>query len=156
VEGDVVGHFELTRTSSASAERLFDIFADGAAWSDWAGPTIRWSGWERQGHPEPGGVGAIRLLGSQQRPAREEIVEYERPHRLSYKVLSGLPVRDYLGTIALEARPDGGTLLRWSADYHPSLPYSGWFVRRFLVFMLGGFAKRAVVYAEASAETGNG
>ncbi len=140
---------ELTRRSTASPEQVFDVLADGANWSRWAGPMVLWSGWEREGDPPPGGVGAIRKLGLPRLGSREQIVTYERPHRMQYTVLAGLPARDYLSTITFEPAPDGGTLIRWSSEFNPLLRGTGWLVRRFLLLTLGSFAKRAAAYAES-------
>ena len=106
------------------------------------------SGWEREGSPAPGGVGAIRRLGLPRLGSREEIVEYDRPHRLSYTVLAGLPVRDYRSTTTFESLADGGTLIRWTSRFTPTVPGTGWLIRRFLLTTLGSFAKRAAAFAE--------
>ena len=50
-------------TSSAPAETLFRLEADGANWSSWAKPIVVQSGWARQSDSAPGGVGAIRKVG---------------------------------------------------------------------------------------------
>ena len=61
---------------------------------------------EREGEPAPNGVGAIRVLSAVGPPLREEVLAYEAPSRFSYKLLSGLPVRDHVGTV--ELTPQGG------------------------------------------------
>jgi hypothetical protein len=43
---------------------------------------------------------------------------------------------------------DGGTLIRWTSQFTPKVPGTGWLVRRFLVITLGNFASRAASYAE--------
>jgi uncharacterized protein YndB with AHSA1/START domain len=139
--------FELTRRSTATPEQVFDVFADGAGWATWAGPMIRSSSWEQEGTPAPGGVGAIRVLGAGRYGSREQIVEYQRPSRLAYTVLSGFPVRDYLATIDLTPTVDGGTLIRWSSTFRPPVPGTGWIIAFMLRAMLGGFASRAAAYA---------
>ena len=140
--------FELTRRSAAAPEQVFDVFADGAGWARWAGPLIRRSSWEQEGTPAPGGVGAIRVLGAGGYGSREQIVEYAPPERLAYTVLSGFPVRDYRATIELTPSADGGTLIRWSARFHPPVPGTGGLIAFMLRSMLGGFATRAAAYAE--------
>jgi hypothetical protein len=45
-------------------------------------------------------------------PFVEEIIEYQRPTRYAYKMLSGAPIRDHIGTI--ELREAGtGTEVSW-------------------------------------------
>jgi hypothetical protein len=50
---------------------------------------------EREGRPEPDGLGAIRVLGvNPARPSRvnrEEVVAYDAPSHFGYQLLSGQP-----------------------------------------------------------------
>jgi hypothetical protein len=137
---EVVGH------ADASPERVFEILADGAGWSRWAGPMIVKSWWEREGTPAPGGVGAIRALGMKKVGSREEIVAYEAPTHMAYTILSGLPVRDYRADVRLT--PDGtGTRIEWSGTFTPKLPGTGGALRLFLLTTIGGFVKRLAKHA---------
>src|SRR5258706_473536 len=79
---------------------------------------------EREGEPAPNGVGAFRVLSAAAPPIREEVVIYERPSRFSYKVLSGLPLRDHLGTVSLEPS-DGGTKVTYALKAIPTVPFAG-------------------------------
>lgn len=45
-------------------------------------------------------------------PFVEEIIEYERPTRYAYKMLSGAPTRNHVGTVQLR-ETDGGTEVSW-------------------------------------------
>ena len=56
--------FEVNRTSRAPAATLFLLETDGGRWADWAKPIVMQSGWERQGDPAPGGIGAVRKVGT--------------------------------------------------------------------------------------------
>jgi hypothetical protein len=52
---------------------------------------------------------------------REEVIAYEAPSRFSYTVLSGLPVRDHVGTVELAG--DGtGTRMVYAVHTQPTLP----------------------------------
>jgi hypothetical protein len=55
---------------------------------------------------------------------REEVLTYERPFRFSYKILSGLPVRDHVGTVELQPR-DGGTEVTYAVKTTPTVPLGG-------------------------------
>jgi hypothetical protein len=111
---------------------------------------VRRSAWDREGAPEPGGVGAIRRLGSAPFFSREEVVEYEPPRRLSYVLLSGMPVRDYRADV--ELIPDGaGTEIRWRSSFVPKIPGTGPLFRRLMAGIVGGFARRLAT--KAAAET---
>ena len=79
---------------------------------------------EREGDPPPNGVGAIRVLTSAGPPLREEVIAYQPPTRFSYKLLSGAPVRDHVGTV--ELHPDGeGTRMVYAVRTIPTLPVLG-------------------------------
>lgn len=103
--------FTLTRTSTAPIETVFDAMTDHRGISDyvWA---CRRSTLDREGTPAPNGVGAIRRLVVIGPPFVEEIIEYERPTRYAYKMLSGAPTRNHIGTIQLR-EADTGTEVSW-------------------------------------------
>ncbi len=55
---------------------------------------------------------------------REEVIAYEAPSRFSYTVLSGLPVRDHVGTV--ELTDEGGkTKMVYAVRTQPTLPVVG-------------------------------
>ena len=137
---EVVGH------STAPPDKVFEILADGAGWSRWAGPMVMKSWWERQGTPAPGGVGAIRALGSKRVGSREEIVAYDPPHHLAYTILKGLPVRDYRADVHLTPVGDG-TRIEWSGVFTPKMPGTAGAVRLFLLATIGSFVRRLARYA---------
>lgn len=56
---------------------------------------------ERAGTPDLNGVGAVRALHLLGPPVREQVTVYEPPRRFAYKMLSGLPMRDYRGAVLL-------------------------------------------------------
>jgi len=101
---------------------------------------------EREGEPAPNGVGAIRVLGVAGPPLREEVLAYEPGRRFSYKLLSGLPVRDHVGTV--ELTPSGaGTRIVYAVRTTPTLPLAGGAFLVGLQFaikqLLGGVAKES-------------
>ena len=138
--------FSTDATSSASPDVVFAVLADATRWKDWAGVFIRESFWEREGQPPPGGVGAIRRLGAKPVYAREEIALYEPPRRLSYTILSGQPVRNYLADVVLTP-VDGGTHVRWSFHFEPKIPGTGRIMRWFLGRIVVGLARHLAAYA---------
>jgi uncharacterized protein YndB with AHSA1/START domain len=104
-------NFTLTRTSTAPIEIVFDAMTDHRAIANyvWA---CRRSTLDREGTPAPNGVGAIRRLNVVGPPFVEEIIEYQRPTRYAYKLLSGAPTRDHVGTIDLR-EAGTGTVVSW-------------------------------------------
>jgi uncharacterized protein YndB with AHSA1/START domain len=101
-----VASFTLTREIGAPVETVFAVLTDHAGYAKLT--PLRKSELERQGESDPNGVGAIRRLTVAGPPMREEVIAYEAPSRFSYKVLSGLPVRDHVGTVEL-TEEDGRT-----------------------------------------------
>ena len=103
--------FTLVREVKAAPETVFDVLTDHRRYAEIT--PLRKSELEREGEPAPNGVGAIRVLRAVGPPMREEVVVYERPSRFSYKLLSGLPVRDHVGTVELEPS-DAGTRVTYA------------------------------------------
>jgi hypothetical protein len=118
--------FEVNRTSSAPASKLFALETDGSRWSDWAKPLIVHSSWERQGDAAPGGIGAVRKVGLWPLLMREETVEYEQDHRHVYKFAGPRPpAKDYRGEVIFTTNGSGGTDIRWSGSFVEGLPGTG-------------------------------
>ena len=112
--------FTLTRTTTAPIETVFDAITNHRGIADyvWA---VRRSTLDREGTPAPNGVGAIRRLEAVGPPIVEEIIDYERPVRYAYKMLSGAPVRDHVGTVEL-SEAGTGTTVRWHLRSTPKIP----------------------------------
>jgi uncharacterized protein YndB with AHSA1/START domain len=139
--------YEVVGTSRAPVEQVWALLADAATWSQWAGPMIVRSWWEREGTPPPGGVGAIRGLGLKRLGSREEIVEFDPPHHLAYTILSGLPVHDYRADVELTAA-GAGTSIVWRGSYRPKVPGTGAAINAFLHWTISGFVRRLARAAE--------
>lgn len=117
-----VASFTFTREVEASPETVFEVLTDHRRYSELT--LLRKSELEREGEPGPNGVGAIRRLTAVGPPMREEVIAYEAPSRFSYTVLSGLPVRDHVGTV--ELTDEGGkTKMVYAVRTQPTLPVLG-------------------------------
>lgn len=114
--------FTIVREIAAPAETIFEVLVDHRAYSSIT--PLRRSELEREGEPAPNGAGAIRVLGAVGPPLREEVLTYEEPNRFSYKLLSGLPVRDHVGTVELTAH-EGGTRMTYAVRTMPTVPLVG-------------------------------
>ncbi len=114
--------FTLSREVKAPPETVFDVLTDHCRYAELT--ALRKSVLEREGEPTPNGVGSIRVLTAVGPPMREETIVYERPSRFSYKVLSGLPVRDHVGTVLLEPAGDG-TKVTYALRTTPTVPLAG-------------------------------
>lgn len=111
------------------------------------------SGLERQGSIEADGVGAIRRFRTGRIVSREEVLVFERPRQLSYKLLSGLPLNDYRADVTLQPSASG-TAVEWRSQFRAKVPGTGWLyafmLRRFLRQFLSALAaesekKQAIV-----------
>jgi uncharacterized protein YndB with AHSA1/START domain len=114
--------FTIVRDVAAPPQTLFDLFVDHRRYAEMT--RLRASELEREGDPPPNGVGAVRIFRSIGPALREEVLTYEPPHRYSYTVLSGLPVRDHAGTVELTPR-DGGTRVTYAVRAIPTVPLGG-------------------------------
>jgi uncharacterized protein YndB with AHSA1/START domain len=136
---------EVTRRFAAPPQAVWDVYTDHAGWEEWAG--VGRSRLSSQGQPERNGVGAVRALGPGPLAAYEEVLEFEPPKRMTYRVLhGGIPVRNHLGEVRFE--PDGdGTRVVWTCRFESRVPLMGGVFRRIVtrVFRqaLDGLAKHA-------------
>ena len=120
--------FRYVRQADAPPETVFDVLTDHRRYNEIT--PLRKAELEREGEPAPNGVGAVRVLTVAGPPMREEVIAYDRPNRFSYKILSGLPVRDHVGTVELKAA-NGGTEITYAVKTTPTPALIG------PVFMLG-------------------
>lgn len=114
--------FTLVRRIAAPPQTVFDVLTEHHLYAKIT--PMRKSVLEREGEPPPNGVGAVRVLTSLGPPLREEVIAYQPPSRFAYKLLSGAPVRDHVGTVELS--PDGeGTKMVYAVRTVPTLPLAG-------------------------------
>jgi uncharacterized protein YndB with AHSA1/START domain len=148
-----VASFTLVREVDAAPEVVFDVLTDHRRYSELT--PLRKSVLEREGEPAPNGVGSIRKLTAVGPPMREETIAYQRPDRFSYTVLSGLPVRDHVGTVLLEPAGDG-TKVTYAVRTTPTIPLAGVLVvaaiKQAITQLLNGVSAEA----ERRAPTANG
>ena len=76
----------------------------------------------------PDGSGLTRAVKVGPARVREEIIQVGPGHVLRYRMTKGAPVKDYLGSVALDASPSGGTRITWDADFRPVVPGTGWLI----------------------------
>jgi uncharacterized protein YndB with AHSA1/START domain len=146
-----VASFTFTREVSAPAEVVFEVLTDHRRYSELT--PLRKSVLEREGDPAPNGVGAIRKLTAVGPALREEVIAYEEPSRFSYTLLSGLPVRDHVGTV--ELTPNGnGTKMVYAVRTHPTVPVVGAVVVAVVKQAVKGLVDGVVAESERRAAAG--
>lgn len=141
--------FTLTRTTTAPIETVFDALTDHRAIADyvWA---VRRSTLDREGTPAPNGVGAVRRLEALGPAIVEEIIEYQRPTGYAYKMVSGAPVRDHVGTVSLR-EVGTGTEVSWHLRSTPKIPGLDWLLSPVLKRVIGELLNGGVDAAEGRA-----
>lgn len=137
--------------SSAPVEEVWAVLADARRWREWT--PLRTTELEREGSPPPDGVGALRRFGVGPIATREEVVEFDPPHRLVYVLVSGLPIDGYRAEVTL-TEWNGGAEIAWRARFEPRIPGTGAFFRLFLTRVLGDLATRLARRAERGSPSG--
>jgi len=147
-ESGRVEKVEVMRTFPAQPRDVWAMYTDHAGWNRWSG--LKHSSLESEGAPDPNGPGAVRCLGSYGFNAFEEILEFEPPQKMTYRVVKGgLPMKNHLGEVLFEAA-EGGTRITWRCRFESKVPglglfmrlYVGWFFRAALEGMARHLASR--------------
>ena len=131
---------EASARSTAPPGAVWSLAADSATYPDWGTWDAR--SLVREGSPPPEGLGAVRALTTGRIVVHEEIMVFEPPHRVGYRLLSGLPLRNYEALITLEPADDGGTLITWRSEFSAKFPGTGGLFRRRLQALFEELVKR--------------
>jgi uncharacterized protein YndB with AHSA1/START domain len=137
--------FRYVRQVAAPPETVFDVLTDHRRYTEIT--PLRKAELEREGEPAPNGLGAIRVLSALPGPPmREEVIAYEPPFRFAYKILSGLPVRDHVGTVELQPS-DAGTEVTYAVKTTPTPSLVGPvfmpILKKAIRDLIGGVAKES-------------
>ena len=106
-------------TTSADPEIVWSIVADANSYP-------RWGPWQDGGYRPPAAgpsrEGFIQWFRYGRRTVTvEEILEIDQPRRLVYRVVRGIPVRNYRAEVVLTPGQGQGTAIRWSAAWDDTL-----------------------------------
>jgi Polyketide cyclase / dehydrase and lipid transport len=153
-----MGRWSFARTahSVASVEDVWPLIGEAARWKEWS--FLDRSLLERDGRPDPNGVGALRHFTRLGIGSTEEVVKWEPPTHLAYAIVKGFPVKDYRADVVLTSaaeaggRPgDPGTTLTWSVTFDAKYPGTGTVMRSVLGVIVGRFARQVCRYADRQA-----
>ena len=114
-----MANFTFRALINAPIDTVFDVLTDHRKYVEFT--PLRSATLEQEGDPAPNGVGAIRVLRLAGPPIREQVTEYVHPNRFVYKLLSGAPVRDHVGTVDL-VQEAGGTRINYHVESYPTVP----------------------------------
>lgn len=143
-EGAAVAEVRIYARAAAPLETVWSVLADQTGMAAWT--PARMVTLEREGDPSARGIGAIRVISRPPFTVREQITDVDEPTRLAYRLLSGLPARDYRGETVLSS-VDGATDIVWAVTLAPRLPGVTFVVRH----VIGALVKGLVAESERRA-----
>lgn len=127
----------------ATPEAVWAVFTDHRGWERWAG--VREVVLRHEGDPPPNGVGASRVIRASGIAVEEEVVAFEPPKRMVYRLIAGIPVRDHEAEVRFEPT-QAGTLVVWRVRFRPLIPFTGRLIARFMRSSLRGILARLATY----------
>ena len=80
---------------------------------------------EKEGDSESFGVGTIRTITIGMVRVRERLESVNPPNSFTYTILSGAPMKDYLGSVEITPQNDK-SVIRWNVKFTPKMPGTGW------------------------------
>jgi uncharacterized protein YndB with AHSA1/START domain len=119
-------HIKIRAYANAPLETTWSVLADQRGMTRWLPASVSL---EREGDPPPNGVGTIRVMTRRPFRVREQITHVEKPSRLAYRLLSGVPVRHYVGETTLTG-DDSKTEITWTIDLTPRFLGIAFIVRK--------------------------
>ncbi len=114
--------FSLQGTVAAPPDSVWRVFTDHCRYTEWAG--VQEVVLRQRGDPPPNGLGCIRVMRSRGIAIEEEITAFEPPKFLAYRLVGGLPVRNYEAEVRLDPC-DSGTRILWSVHFEPWIQFTG-------------------------------
>lgn len=123
-------HVEVEQVVEAPIETVWDRYTDHVSWTRWAGMgRVRLV---REGARERNGTGCVREFSNLGFRVREEVLDFEPPRRMTYRVVSGgLPMREHLGEVRFEPC-ERGTRVVWRCRFEPGVPLLGGLLAAFI------------------------
>jgi hypothetical protein len=141
---------EGTAHSTADPGTVYAVLRDRPTWPDWS-PLKRYefvSGTE-------GELDSVCVFITNGVHSVERIVELVADRRLSYALVSGLPMRDYRADVDLTpaTNADGtmGTDITWRSSFEPKIPATGWFFGKMMGQLVPRMARALAVGAQQRA-----
>jgi uncharacterized protein YndB with AHSA1/START domain len=144
-------HVEAEGVAPATPEAVWELVSNASRYCQW-GP------WSASGDNSPAdqaadGAGAIRWMRYGRFTTVERVLEAEKPRRLVYTVVKGIPVRNYQAEVTLRPVSEG-THVHWSADWDRTL--AGRLVHRRLSTLYPEVVGRLIAAAGRTAPYGPG
>lgn len=138
---------EQSITTSASAERMWEVLTDHESMPRWF-PAIKTVTLDPPGREDRNGLGAVRHVKALGPTIVEEVVAWDAPNHYAYVLLRGAPIRDHRGEVSVVATPQGARAT-WRIRFHATIPLSGLILRPFMNRLAGGLLRGAAKLAES-------
>ncbi|MEJ7634781.1 SRPBCC family protein [Aeromicrobium sp.] len=119
----------ISGTTDADPAAVWHLLVDSSTWPAWTPIET----FELERPAGQGGAGEIRRFTTGRLRLREEVIEARAPTRLTYRLLSGLGVRNYQAQVDLVRRdsPDPvRTDIHWRTTFSAKVPGLGGLYRR--------------------------
>ena len=117
--------YTFTRTVQLPVDKVWSLIGDFTK-SPGPGITVEV---EKEGDPKAGGAGTIRTITIGKVCVRELLETANPPHSFTYRILSGAPMKEYLGSVRFEPK-ENSTIIHWHVDLKPKIPFTGWICRK--------------------------
>ena len=131
-----MAEIHMKRRFAASPEKVFAAITDHVGMEKWMpGSKITL---DRQGEPAPNGLGAIRRIRASGLTILEEVVRFDPPREMQYKVLKAGPIIEHLGTIRVLPSGDGGSLVDYTIRFTTPWYLGGELLAKGIGRILGG------------------
>ncbi len=138
---------EQSITTSASAERMWEVLTDHESMPRWF-PAVKKVTLDPPGRDDRNGLGAIRHVKALGPSIVEEVVEWDAPNRYVYVLLRGAPIRDHRGEVSVVSTSQGARAT-WRIAFRATIPLSGLVLRPFMNRLAGALLRGAARLAEA-------
>jgi uncharacterized protein YndB with AHSA1/START domain len=114
----------VERVIDAPRDDVWRVYTDHVSWQEWS--SIGKVRLDREGTPAPNGVGCVRVISNAGVAAYEEVMSWDPPNRMTYRVVKGgLPMRNHLGEVEFLDAPSGGTRIVWRCHFDSRIPGMG-------------------------------
>ncbi len=133
----VIGH----AVSAAPPSAVYAVLHDRPRWPEWSalGRYEFVSGTE-------GALGSVCTFVTNGIHSVERLVELVPDRRLSYELVSGLPMRNYRADVDLEPSV-GGTAIAWTSSFEAKVPGTAWLFRLMMRTLVGRMARELAAAA---------
>ncbi|MDH3755656.1 MAG: SRPBCC family protein [Acidimicrobiia bacterium] len=142
--------FSSVTVIEASRDAVWRVLTDHVRYAEWVAASRVTM--ERFGDDDPDGPGAVRVFHAGPVRTKEEVTDWVPHEMMAYRLVSGIPVRNYRARTVLRDGADGGTVMEWSSTFETKIPFTGRFFRWFLGRAVHDIADGIKASAEAEAE----